>query len=67
MIIPIALAVLVLGPYSASSNFSANLLGTLDARGDCWGFAEATEWPIPLKPPAGYRVTIMSLRGDLVA
>ena len=67
MIIPIVLALSVLGPYSSSSNFSANLFGSLDTRDGCWGFAEATEWPITFKPPAGYRVRILSPRGDLVA
>ena len=63
MILPILAALAVLGPYSSSGNFSADLLGTRDTRPDTWGNADAAGWTIQFRPPAGYRVRILKLRG----
>jgi len=56
-----------LGPHSASSNFSADLYGPVDTRVACWGNAEAWTFVMTFKPPEGYRVRILRLRGDLVS
>lgn len=65
----------ILGPYTVSGNFPRDLYGPVDTRmagqtcadGPCiWGHAEAAVLPITFHPPDGYRVRILSLRGDLV-
>ena len=56
-----------LGPYSAPANFSADLYGPVDTRPATWGNAEAQTWQLQFFPPAGYRVRILSIDGDLVA
>jgi len=56
-----------LGPHSASANFSADLYGAVDTRTSCWGNAEAWTFVMTFKPPEGYRVRILRLRGDLVS
>lgn len=58
---------LAAGSFSASSNFSVDLLGEIDTRPDCWGRADYRVWAVTFKPPVGYRVRIVSLRGDLLA
>jgi hypothetical protein len=59
---------LLIKPFSSAANFSADLLGPIDTRGACcWGNADFTEWSITFRPPAGYRVRILALHGDLVA
>lgn len=59
-----------------SGNFSADLYGPVDTRmagqlcadTPCiWGNAEAVVFPITFKPPSGYSVRILSLRGDVVS
>src|SRR5438445_5596764 len=64
------------GPYTVSDNFPADLYGAVDTRmskqscgaGPCiWGRADVALLPIRFHPPAGYRVRVLSLRGDLVA
>lgn len=57
----------ILGPFTASSNFAADLLGPVDTRVGCWGRAEAVTWAVTFKAPAGHRVRILRIRGDLVA
>lgn len=56
-----------LGPHSASANFSADLYGPVDTRLSCWGNAEAWIFQIAFRPPEGYRVRVLRLRGDLVS
>ena len=57
----------ILGPYSSSTNFAGDLYGTLDLRAGCWGFTDSMEWAVTFHPPAGYRVRILGLAGDLIA
>lgn len=63
-------------PYIASGNFPSDLYGPVDTRmagqicggGPCiWGRADYAVLPIRFRPPAGYRVRILALRGDLIA
>jgi hypothetical protein len=65
-----------LGPYTVSGNFPSDLYGPVDTResgaicadGPCiWGHADFATLPIKFRPPAGYKVRILSLRGDVVA
>ena len=56
----------VLGSYTATSNFADDLTGTLDLRPGTWGTAEVAEHIITFNPPEGYRVRILSIRGDFV-
>jgi hypothetical protein len=67
--------VAALGPYTVSGNFPADLYGPVDTRmsglicagGPCiWGHADSATLPIKFRPPAGYRVRILALRGDVV-
>ncbi len=62
--------------FTVSGNFPRDLYGPIDARmpgqtcggGPCiWGHADFAALPITFKPPAGYRVRILRLRGDLIA
>ena len=53
--------------FSASANFSADLMGPADTREGTYGNAEAVNWRMTFRPPAGYRVRIVELRGDLIA
>jgi hypothetical protein len=57
----------ILGPYSASANFTADLFGPVDTRPGCWGNAESATWELEFYPPPGYRVRILAIDGDLVA
>jgi len=63
-------------PAPVSGNFSADLSGPVDTRlageqcdeGPCiWGRADSLVVPIVFHPPDGYRVRVLSLRGDLTA
>jgi hypothetical protein len=56
-----------IGPYHASSNFAADLAGVPDTRAGCWGTADVAQWRITFFPPAGYRVRILEIHGDLVS
>jgi hypothetical protein len=56
-----------LGPYSAASNLSTDLLGAVDSRPSTWGTAGVQSWKITFKPPVGYRVRVLEIDGDLVA
>lgn len=69
-------ALVSLGPFTVSGNFPRDLYGPVDTRmaglvcagGPCiWGNADADVLPITFHPPAGYRVRILGLRGDLIA
>ena len=57
----------LLGTYSASGNFAADLNGPLDGRPGTWGTAEAQTWPVKFFVPDGYRVRIVAIQGDLLA
>ena len=61
------LALALLGPFSAVNNFATNLQGATDTRAETWGAAGVVEWPVRFFPPAGYRVRVLRLSGDLVA
>jgi hypothetical protein len=72
----LTLALLVLGPHTVSGNFPRDLYGPVDTRGagavcnvgPCiWGHADSDVLPLKFYPPPGYRVRVLSLRGDLVA
>lgn len=61
---------------TVSGNFPRDLFGPTDTRmagqickvGPCiWGRADSEVLPITFHPPAGYRVRVLRLRGDLVA
>lgn len=54
----------VLGPYSAATNHSSDLMGTPDSRPDTWGNAGYAVHKIEFHPPAGYRVRILRVYGD---
>lgn len=53
--------------FTVSGNFPRDLLGPVDTRPYTWGHADSATLPIQFKPPAGYRVQILKLRGDLVS
>ncbi len=72
----VALLAALGAPHWVSGNFPRDLYGPVDARmvgqscnvGPCiWGHADAAVLPIQFQVPAGYRVRIVALRGDLVA
>jgi hypothetical protein len=54
-------------PCTGATNFPANLYGPLDTRPGTWGHADSASLPIKFKPPPGYRVRILRIRGDLIA
>jgi hypothetical protein len=56
-----------LGPYTVSGNFAGDLFGPVDTRPGTWGRADSAILPVTFKPPAGYRVRILSIRGDVVS
>ena len=68
---------LALQPITVSGNFPRDLLGPVDLRdtrptacagGLCiWGRADSDTLPIQFHAPAGYRVRILAIRGDLSA
>lgn len=53
--------------YSVASNFATSIAGELDLRPYTWGTAGYHEWPLVFYPPAGTRVRIVRLYGDLIA
>jgi len=60
-------APIVLGPYSAASNSVADMIGLQDERPGTWGTSDWVICKITFKPPAGYRVRILRVYGDLTA
>lgn len=56
----------VLGPYSTAMNFSIDLAGTPDTRPGTWGNAGFAQNIATFSPPAGYRVRILRVYGDLI-
>lgn len=63
----LAPAATTLGPFSASSNFSVDLLGPVDTRPACYGNADFWNFAVTFNPPTGMRVRVLRLRGDLVS
>lgn len=53
-------------PCSGATNFPRDLYGQIDSRPGTWGHADADSLPITFKPPAGYRVKILEITGDLL-
>jgi len=54
----------ILGPYSASTNHAADIMGTPDTRPNTWGDAGAAVQTRIFHPPAGYRVRILRVYGN---
>jgi len=52
--------------YSAATNFTVDILGTLDTRPDTWGTAGYSVKAITFTPPPGHRVRILRVYGDLL-
>ena len=54
-----------------AGNFSADLEGQVlpgdVERPEIWGLREAFAWPLKFEPPAGHRVRLLSITGDLTA
>ena len=57
----------VCGPYMTSTNFTIDITGTQDNRAATWGTTGAQTWRLPFCVPAGYRVRILHVQGDLIA
>jgi hypothetical protein len=55
------------GVAGASSNFAVDLVGAPDTRQDTWGTAASASWAVQFHPPAGFRVRILRISGDLIA
>jgi hypothetical protein len=55
-----------LGPYSTAANFSDDLQGKPDSRPGAWGTGEVVIHRITFRPPVGYRVRILWVRGDFL-
>ena len=53
-----------LGPFSASTNHSDDILGTPDHRPDTWGTAGYAVHRLEFHPPKGYRARILRVYGD---
>lgn len=52
---------------SVTGNWEVNLLGQTDTRPNTWGCADAVIKTLTFRPPAGCRVEVLKVRGDLVA
>lgn len=52
--------------YSASANFSVDLLGEPDTRLNTWGTAGQSVWPVHFDIPQMYRVRILRVYGDFL-
>lgn len=55
------------GPYSASSNITADLYGVADTRPGTWGFTDFADNNIVFAPPAGMRTRILQVYGNYYA
>lgn len=53
--------------HQAANNFSVDLTGDPDTRVATWGYAGVQTWRVQFHPPAGYRVRVLRVFGDLVA
>ena len=56
----------IVGPWMASFNMNADLLGDPDTRPTCWGRAAFVDSYITFNPPVGYRVRILRVSGDFM-
>ena len=65
--IPLLFAALLMGPFTASGNFTYDLYGALDTRPQTWGYCDSQEAVLTFSPPPGFRVHMSRIRGDLVA
>jgi len=55
-------------PCSSATNWAADIIGQIDTRPGTWGTAASVDIPLSFKNvPAGYRVRIERVYGDLVA
>lgn len=61
------LPLLLLVSMQVTGNFPRDLYGPKDTRNMTWGHADFDTLPIKFTPPAGYRVHITRLRGDLLS
>jgi hypothetical protein len=61
------LPILLAFTMQVTGNFPRDLYGPKDTRNATWGHSEADSLPIVFRPPVGYRVKILRLRGDLVS
>lgn len=57
----------ILGPYSSSVNYPADLTGVPDTRPGTWGLGAAQTDVIQFHPPAGYRVRVLRVYGNFMA
>ena len=55
------------GPFQSTSNISADIRGVPDKRPGGWGLHQADPVRLKITAPAGYRVRILEVAGDLVA
>lgn len=53
------------GPYSASTNITADLYGVADTRPDTWGFTDFVDNRLTFSPPAGMRTRILRCYGNV--
>jgi hypothetical protein len=53
------------GPYSASTNITADLYGVADTRPSTWGFTDVADNNIVFSPPAGMRTRILRVYGNV--
>jgi len=56
-----------LGPFQSTSNISADITGVPDTRLGGWGLHQSDPVRLKITAPAGYRVRILEVVGDLVA
>jgi hypothetical protein len=54
------------GPYSTAVNFAIDLEGTPDTRPGTWGSSGFAQNVGVFSPPAGYRVRVLRIYGDLI-
>lgn len=53
------------GPYSASTNITADLYGVPDTRPDTWGYTQSVDNALTFFPPSGMRVRILRVYGNV--
>jgi hypothetical protein len=57
----------ILGPFSASTNFAVDILGTPDTRPGTWGDQGVAQNITQFNPPSGYGTRILRVYGDFIA
>ena len=55
----------ILGPYSVATNHSDDIKGEPDTRPDTWGLTGYQVHTFTFRPPAGYRVRILRVYGNV--